>query len=181
MKIKETIVVEGRDDTTAVRAAVDCLTVETHGYGIRPRTWELIDRAYNTTGIIIFTDPDHAGNQIRKRVKDRYPDAKEAFLPRDLAEKDGDIGIENASPESIKVALSKARCCQIGGEGSLTMSDLDRWGLCGGDGASQKRERLSKILGIGHANGKTLLRRLNAFGITGREIESAIEKIDKGL
>ncbi|MCQ2553838.1 MAG: ribonuclease M5, partial [Clostridia bacterium] len=60
MNIKETIVVEGKDDETAVLAAVDANIIITHGYGIRPQTIELIKKAYETTGIIIFTDPDHA-------------------------------------------------------------------------------------------------------------------------
>ena len=42
MKIKEAIVVEGRDDTAAVRKAVDGLIIETHGFGIKKETWELI-------------------------------------------------------------------------------------------------------------------------------------------
>ena len=66
--IKEIIVVEGRDDTAAIRQSVDAVTIETHGYGIRQSTWELIDKAYETTGIIIFTDPDTAGEQIRRRL-----------------------------------------------------------------------------------------------------------------
>lgn len=61
MKIKETIIVEGRDDTAAIKRSVDALTIETHGYGIRQETWELIARAEAGTGIIVFTDPDHAG------------------------------------------------------------------------------------------------------------------------
>ena len=58
-KIEEVIVVEGRDDTAAVKRAIDGLTIETHGFGIRRETWALIEKAYREKGIIIFTDPDH--------------------------------------------------------------------------------------------------------------------------
>ena len=34
MKIKETIVVEGRDDRSAVERAVEAPIIETHGFGI---------------------------------------------------------------------------------------------------------------------------------------------------
>ena len=71
MKIREIIVVEGRDDTTAVRRSVDAVTIETHGYGISAATWKLIDKAYHEKGIIVFTDPDHAGEQIRRRYRER--------------------------------------------------------------------------------------------------------------
>ena len=106
-KIDEIIVVEGRDDTAAVRRAVDAVTIETHGFGIREETWQMIDKAYRTKGIIVFTDPDTAGEQIRRRILARFPDAKEAFLDQERAAKAGDIGIENASPEAIREALEK--------------------------------------------------------------------------
>ena len=60
--------------------AVDAVTIETHGFGIREETWQLIEKAYQTKGIIVFTDPDTAGEQIRRRIMKRFPEAKEAFL-----------------------------------------------------------------------------------------------------
>lgn len=107
-KIEEIIVVEGRDDTAAIRQAVDAVTIETHGFGIREETWQLIEKAYQTKGIIVFTDPDTAGEQIRRRIMKRFPGAREAFLDQERATKAGDIGIENASPQAIREALSKA-------------------------------------------------------------------------
>ena len=177
-KIDEIIIVEGRDDTAAIRQSVDAVTIETHGYGIRPSTWEVIDKAYESKGIIIFTDPDTAGEQIRKRLAERYPKAKHAFLDRSLAEKDGDIGIENASPESIIEALEKARASAFASgerEGEFTPADMFRWGLDGTPGASQRRRVVGDSLGIGMATGKTFLRRLNHFGIRREEIEDALK------
>ena len=110
MKIREIIVVEGRSDTAAIKKSLDAITIETHGYGITGDTWELIEKADREKGIIIFTDPDHAGEQIRRRILQRFPNAGQAFLDRESAEKNGDIGIENASPDSIRTALEKAHC-----------------------------------------------------------------------
>lgn len=107
-RIEEIIVVEGRDDTAAILQAVDAVTIETHGFGIRDETWDMIETAYLTKGIIVFTDPDAAGDRIRRRILQRFPRAGEAFLDQLQAEKDGDIGIENASPQSIREALDKA-------------------------------------------------------------------------
>ena len=173
--IDEIIIVEGRDDTAAIRRSVDAVTIETHGYGIRPSTWEVIDKAYESKGIIIFTDPDTAGEQIRRRLAERYPEAKHAFLDRGLAEKDGDIGIENASPESICTALEKARCSVAAPEGeTFTPADMFRWGLAGREGAAERRCVVGDRLGIGMAGSKTFLRRLNHFGISREEIEEAL-------
>ena len=108
--IAEIIVVEGRDDQAAIKRAIDTETIATHGYGISKDTWELIEKAYNTRGIIIFTDPDFAGKEIRRRIKERFPNAKEAFLDRKDATKGDDIGIENAKPAAILEALEKGHC-----------------------------------------------------------------------
>ena len=178
-RIDEIIVVEGRDDTAAILRSVDAVTIETHGYGIRPSTWELIDKAYESKGIIIFTDPDTAGEQIRRRLAERYPDAKHAFLDRSLAEKDGDIGIENASPESIQEALEKARCSAFASDEEpevFTAADLFSWGLDGTPGAAERRRTVGDRLGIGMATSKTFLRRLNHFGISRKEIEQALSE-----
>ena len=178
--IDEIIIVEGRDDTAAVRRAVDAVTIETHGYGIRPSTWDVIDKAYESKGIIIFTDPDTAGEQIRRRLAERYPEAKHAFLDRGLAEKDGDIGIENASPASICAALEKARCSAFAsGSEKFTPADMFRWGLAGTTESAKRRSVVGDRLGIGMASSKTFLHRLNHFGVSREEIKQVLEEIER--
>lgn len=65
-RIKEIIVVEGRDDAAAVRRAIDADVIAIHGFGIDRETWTELELAYKKRGLIILTDPDHAGEQIRK-------------------------------------------------------------------------------------------------------------------
>ena len=91
LKIKEAMIVEGRDDTIAVNRAVDGLTIETHGFGIKKETWQLIEKASKEQGIIVFTDPDYSGEEIRRRIISKFPEAGQAFLPRAQATKKGDI------------------------------------------------------------------------------------------
>ncbi|HIV80258.1 MAG TPA: ribonuclease M5 [Candidatus Avanaerovorax faecigallinarum] len=175
-KIKQVLIVEGRDDTCAVNRAVDAMTIETHGFGMSDEMWQRIDRAYRTSGIIILTDPDRAGENIRKKILERYPDAGQAFLPRDKALKKSNVGVENAKPEDIAEAIEKALKnmeSQKYAEAAdtFTTEDMDRFGLSGGPGASERRARLGDALGIGYGNGKTFLKRLNAFGITREEFE----------
>lgn len=177
MKIKEIIVVEGRDDTDAIKKSVDAVTIETHGYGITKSTWDLIAKAYNEKGIIVFTDPDHAGEQIRRRIMEKFPDAKQAFLDRKSATKSGDIGIENASPESIRQALEKAHCDIEERTELFTIDDMLAAGLTGQPDSSARRQQLGKILGIGYGNGKIFLQRLNKFGISRQEFDNALRQI----
>lgn len=175
-KIKRVLIVEGRDDTCAVNRAVDVMTIETHGFGMSDEMWQRIDRAYRTSGIIILTDPDRAGENIRKKILERYPDAGQAFLPRDKALKKSNVGVENAKPEDIAEAIEKALKNMESRKyaeapDTFTTEDMDRFGLSGGPGAPERRARLGDALGIGYGNGKTFLKRLNAFGITREEFE----------
>lgn len=176
--IKEVIVVEGKDDEAAVKKAVDAEIIITHGYGISQKTYNRIEEAYNRCGIIIFTDPDHAGENIRKKLSRRFPLAKHAFISKEAGTKDDDIGVENASPSAIQKALSGARA-ESGTKNELfTMSDMVNAGLCGGDEAADRRNRLGDILGIGYGNTKTFLRRLNNYGITVEEFKAAFKTLD---
>ena len=178
-EIREILVVEGRDDTAAIKKSVDAITIETHGYGITNKTWKLMEEAYKGSGIIVFTDPDHAGEQIRRRILERFPQAQQAFLDRKSATKKGDVGIENADPESIREALRKAHCSFYAKPAApvFLQEDLLHAGLIGQADSAARREKLGRILGIGYGNGKVMLQRLNSFGIERDAFEKAIQEL----
>lgn len=163
--IKEAIVVEGRDDTAAINRAVCGHTIETHGFGIRKETWALLEKAYWDLGLIIFTDPDHSGEEIRKKLSDRFPLAKHAYLSRSEATKGTDIGIENAQPQAIQEALEKAHYSIKDDNNEFTLADMTIYGLSGTNAAAARRDKLGKVLGIGYGNSRTFLKKLNQFGI----------------
>ena len=177
IKIDEVIVVEGKDDTAAILKAVDAVTIETHGFGMSENMWELIDSAYEKKGIIIFTDPDRAGENIRRKILSKYPDARQAFLDRDKARKKDNIGIENAAPEDIVEALKKAKCSTSDETEVFTREDLIRNRLTGFPESAELRKKVGDVLGIGYANGKTFLKRLNRFGITREDFEKCLKEI----
>ena len=58
------------------------------------------------------------------------------------------------------------------------MSDLMTHGLTGTEDAAARRARLGRRLGLGFANAKTFLRRLNTYGITREEFDSALKEIE---
>ena len=123
--IKEIIVVEGRDDVTAVKRALDAELITTGGFGFPKGVMERIKAAQKRRGVIIFTDPDFAGEKIRKKIAAEVPGCKHAFLPREEAKKDGDIGIENASPKSILAALERVRTESAEKKGLIDWSITD--------------------------------------------------------
>lgn len=201
-KIKKAIVVEGRDDTLAVSKAVDAIIIETHGFGLSDKTWKILDKAYRERGLIILTDPDHGGRSIRRKILNRFPGSKEAFVSTEKASKKGDVGIENAAPDDIWEALSKARASLAPSSGERTkeryknsyeeshkeqykdthkegydMSLLVKWNLVGESNSRKRREVFCDNLGIGYSNAKGLLKKLNQYEISEAEIESALGSI----
>lgn len=175
--IKEVIVVEGKDDTTAIKRAVEADTIETNGSAIGKEVLSRIKLANERRGIIIFTDPDHAGERIRKIVAQHAPGCKHAFLPQEKAYYKGDIGIENASPEAIQEALSNIRTEADVLVGEITWEDLIQAGLVVHPDAANRRLELGKLLGIGYANGKTFYKRCTSFQITKREFDAALKQL----
>ena len=67
--IKEVIVVEGKDDVAAVKKAVDAEMIAVGGFGINARVIARIKEAQKRKGVIVLTDPDFAGEKIRKIIR----------------------------------------------------------------------------------------------------------------
>ena len=177
--IREVIVVEGKDDITAVKAALECEVIATNGFGYKKELVDTLKSISERRGLIILTDPDYAGEGIRRDLSNKIKNCKHAFLPQGKALKNGNIGVENALKEDIIEAIQKARPHMVERSIEFTKEDLVDFGLSGGELSREKRERLGEILGIGYANGKQLLNRLNNFGITREEFLEAVERTKK--
>ncbi|MBB6447484.1 ribonuclease M5 [Bacillus benzoevorans] len=179
MKIKEIIVVEGKDDTTAVQQSVSADTIETNGSAINEETIEKIRLAQKTRGVIILTDPDYPGQKIRHTIAAQVPGCKHAFIAKEDAihRRGKGVGVEHASPETIRRALKDAQVMQENTPEMITYDDLIDAGLMGGAGAKWRRELLGKILKIGFANGKQLHKRLMVFEISREDFSKAVQLI----
>lgn len=177
--IKEVLVVEGRSDVARIRAShIDADMITTDGFNLKPHTMEQIRCAYEKRGIIILTDPDRAGEQIRKYLTERFPHAKHAFIPRKDAIANNDIGVEQASPEAIRLALEKTRCAVYVPTDTFSMNDLTMHQLNGSADAAQRRAAVGAALGIGYGNAKQFLKRLNHYGITREEWNHAVNALE---
>ena len=179
--IKEVIVVEGRDDITAVKRAVDAEVIAVGGFGINKRVIDRIAEAQKRQGVIVFTDPDFAGEKIRKIISKRVMGIKHAYISRAEGTKDGDIGVENAAPESIIKALESAKCQVKEKNNDFNPGDMMFFKLMGDNKAKERREALGKELRIGYSNSGQFISRLNNYGITREEFIKGIEKVNKEI
>ena len=124
-----------------------------------------------------MTDPDGAGNRIRRFLTERFPEAGQAFIPRIDATANGDVGVEQASPAAILAALGKVRLHEFNPAFEFTERDLMMNGLSGGSMASARRDKMAALLGIGYGNAKTFLQRLNTYGVTRAEFDAALKEL----
>jgi len=175
--LKEVLIVEGKNDAAAVKKAVEADCITTGGFHFTRRTIENIAAAYKRRGIIILTDPDSAGENIRNFLSKKFPQAKHAYIPRDEATANDDVGIEQASPESIRKALSKVRTLEINPREEFTAAEMVALKLSGGADSSRLRDKVGAALGIGYGNVKTFVKRLNNYGVTRAEFMEALNNV----
>jgi ribonuclease M5 len=179
--IKEVIVVEGKKDSMAIRRAVQADTIETGGSAVGSDVIDAVRRAHHVRGAIVFTDPDAAGERIRRILSQAIPGLKHAFVSEQHARSRHGIGVEHAEPAIIRTALANARPQTEGGfEQGISWERYLEAGLSGGDGARRRRHALSQILEIGYANGRQFYKRLHLFRITREEFEQALAHMERG-
>lgn len=181
LKIHEIIVVEGKDDTKRVQEVVDADTIETIGSAINEEILTRIAHAQRIRGVIVLTDPDFAGEKIRKTITEAVPQVKHAFISRRLArpmKRGSSLGVEHASDAAILEALKNVMTPSTSaGEDEIPRSLLVEFGLIAGPKAKARREALGDELRIGYTNGKQLVKRLRMFQISQATFETAMRKI----
>ncbi len=175
LTINETIVVEGKDDYANIKRFVDADIIITHGFGISKGTLQRIRRAAAHKGIIVFTDPDYAGENIRRKIVDQVKDGiKHAYITREEGEKKGNIGVENAGKDAILEALMRAKPVIHAREKIYTVQDMGVYGLAGGPQSKALRTHIGKVFRIGYGNAKQLCERLNAYQVPKEALEKEL-------
>jgi len=182
LQIKEIIVVEGKDDTTAIKRSVEADTIETNGSAISKETLIKIQHAQDKRGVIVFTDPDYPGRRIRAIIEEQVPGVKHAFLSKEktIAKNGKGLGIEHAKDEDIRAALSNVYTPKSDKETfiEIPLSILVDGQLIGHPHSKERRTRLGELLKIGYTNGKQLQKRLSIFQISQQQVEEAIAQLN---
>ena len=169
------IVVEGTSDEALISSFLDADIVVTNGSEVPRETIEFLKEAKKKRDIVVLTDPDCPGKRIRDLLNQEIPGLLHAFVLKEHAIKHHKVGVAESSKADILEALSHvvpSSCSR----GNLTMGDLVDLGLMGLEGSVTKREKLERVLHLGHTNGKTLLKRVNALSLTKDELKEALEK-----
>ena len=163
IKVKGTIIVEGKYDKITLDSILDTHIIVTNGFSIfkDKAKRDFIRRLALKDGIIIMTDSDCAGQMIRSHIKQICPDGKltNVYIPqikgkekrKDKESSEGFLGVEGMSSEVIIDALRKSNLLidtDYSPKEKITKTDLYLLGLSGRDNSSDLREKLSSHLNI---------------------------------
>lgn len=162
IKVKQAVVVEGKYDKIALKNIIEGVIITTDGFGVyrSEDKIKLIQMYAKSVGLIILTDSDTAGQQIRGRIKSIVGDAQiiNVYCPvifgkekrKDHASKEGKLGVEGMSADVLREAFEKAGLVgddEIVRE-PVTKQDMIALGLNGSANSSQLRKKAAASLGL---------------------------------
>ena len=178
MKIKEIIVVEGKNDTNVLQSYLECDTIETHGTSLGEEVFRQIEQAKKSRGVIIFTDPDHPGEKIRNAINQRIPGCKNAFIDVHKAKTPKKVGVEHANKKDIVEALKHLMTYDQELKDTLSFEEYIDLGFQGRVDSGARREKLARVLFLGKPNAKTLYKRLNMLQLDKDAVEKLMEECE---
>lgn len=163
IRIKQAIIVEGRYDKIRLSSLVDAVIIPTNGFGLYKdkETAELIKALAKKTGIIILTDSDSAGFQIRSHLKNIVKEGEviNCYIPdvygkerrKTEPSKEGKLGVEGMTGEVLVEAFRRAGVLAEDipeREKSITKADLMELGYIGAENSAERRRELQRRLGL---------------------------------
>ena len=162
LKVKEAIIVEGKYDKIKLSNLLDALIIETNGFSVYKDKKKLafIKRLANERGIIVITDSDHSGFQIRNylssvipkdRIKHIYiPDVYGKEKRKKEPSKEGKLGVEGISDDILLSLFEKANISfqTVEIKDPVTSVDMFTLELSGTPNAKQNKKKLLKSLDL---------------------------------
>lgn len=195
IKVKQAIIVEGKYDKIKLKSIIDGVIITTNGFGIYKdkEKLSLIRTFARKEGIIILTDSDTAGFQIRSHLKSCVKDGKiiNVYIPDVFGKekrklkpsKQGKIGVEGISRDIILEAFQRAGITAEKAEEKkpdfLNKTRMIDLGFIGNVNSSEKRKNLQRALGLPELmSTKALIEVINCL-YTEDEFSSALDTINK--
>ena len=100
LHIDEVLVVEGKMDKQLLEQYIDGDIITTNGSAISDDTISLLKELSKTRRIIVFTDPDFPGKQIRNKI-DSEVDCIHCFIEKSKAIRGKKVGVAETNIEDL--------------------------------------------------------------------------------
>lgn len=187
--IRIPVLVEGRYDKSAVLSIFSGTVITTEGFGVfNSKEKQLLIRRIAKDGLILLTDSDAGGKQIRSFITGILPKDKiyQLYIPRiegkerrkAHAGKEGVLGVEGVGGDILRSLLTPFTD-EVSTEavGTLTPTHLFELGLMGGNDSKLLRDKLCQRLSLPCGmNSKALLAALNIVS-SGDEVRRIMKDI----
>ena len=163
---KPVLVLEGTSDINKIQSIYDdqFIYVITNGSSIDESVFALLEKLSSDHKIIVLTDPDYPGEQIRKKIASRI-NCYHAFVSKEKSIKGKKLGVAECSKDEIIKALNSYVYFSKDEENnSLSHQDFYSLGLTGPN-SKELRDKVSSYYRIGRPNAKTLFKRLNMLNV----------------
>lgn len=162
IKINEAVIVEGKYDKIKLSNILDTLIIETNGFQIYKdkNRLDFIRKLALERGIIVLTDSDHSGFQIRNYISSGIPKEKikHIYIPdiygkeKRKAEpsKEGKLGVEGMSDKLLEELFQRAEVFYLKEENRelITNYDLFEAGFSGCPNAKENKKKLLQSLNL---------------------------------
>ena len=161
IKISRPIIVEGKYDKITLSSLLSATIIPTDGFSLfkKKEQASLLRRLAEAHGVIVLTDPDGGGQQIRSylskilpkdRVTHLYVPQREGKERRKTrAGKAGLLGVEGMDAETLRALfLPLADDAPVKAHGGITKQDFYLDGLSGREGAEERRRALALSLDL---------------------------------
>ncbi len=158
--LQKALAVEGKYDKIRLEAVTDATVVVLNGFGIYndPELLAYLRRLAETQGLIILTDSDAAGFQLRAFLTGCLPADRlfHAYIP-DVAgkekrkaapSKEGKLGVEGIQTALLEEILAPFACDKQPDLQALTKADLFEDGLVGRPDSAERRRRFAALAGL---------------------------------
>ena len=159
------IIVEGSHDVAHVSTLYESVFVITNGYEIPQKEINFLKALKEDVQIIVLTDNDKAGEEIRKRINDIRNNMINVVInaPENKKKK----GIAECELKDIEKALDK----YVSNKEDKDDIDLYELGLMGEKDSKIKREYIADKFNLGLCSKDNMIKRIKLLGITKEELE----------
>ncbi|MBR5140328.1 MAG: DUF4093 domain-containing protein [Clostridia bacterium] len=180
LKLRLPIIVEGRYDKCTLSSIFSGLILTLDGFGVfNSREKQATIRRAARDGIIVLTDSDGGGRQLRSFISGMLPREKvyHVYIPKIEGKerrkvhhsKEGYLGVEGMDPDLLIRLLSPFTVgaeSEGKGDAPITMADFYLDGFTGSENAQERRALLARDLEMPQdMSAKALLAEINLLGM----------------
>lgn len=189
-RLKFPLIVEGRYDKSVISSMFSGLIVSLDGFGVfNSQQKQSLIRRISGKGIIVLTDSDGGGRQLRSFVSSILSGDKiyHLYIPKIYGKeprkrrrsKEGLLGVEGMPPEVLSGLLlpftEEAEACECR---EITAAEFFADGFTGSDGCTERRAELARYLSLpDDLSAKAMITAINMLNLSDAYERFVKEKI----